>query len=101
MLPRQVDSLAVQEDQGQSDRQGQDNDQGQTLQPAPENWQQLLVDLQARVMRQEEEICLLSQQQVLVGNILPEAPPVTVPTVELPPEAENKWEPLYERFNCL
>ena len=54
MIPRQTDSPAGQEDQGQNNRQGQENDQNQIPQPAPDNWQQLFTDLQARVMRQEE-----------------------------------------------
>ena len=90
MIPRQTDSPAGQEDQGQNNRQGQENDQNQIPQPAPDNWQQLFNDLHARVLRQEEEIGLLRQQQVPAGNSLPEAPPVSVPTVEQLPEAGSK-----------
>ena len=98
MIPRQTDSSVGQVEQGHNDKQGQENDQNQITQPALDNWQQLFTDLQARVMRQEEEICLLRQQQVPTGKVLPEAPPAAVPKIEQPIEDGSKWEPLYERF---
>ncbi|XP_062118870.1 7-dehydrocholesterol reductase-like [Humulus lupulus] len=65
ILPGQSDPLASQEIQTKNDNQGQ------TPSPTPKNWQQGLADMQARLQRQKEEICLLRQQQVPVGNVPP------------------------------
>ena len=61
MNPGQTDTSAGQSDQGQNNNnsQGQENDQSQIPQPAPVNWQQIVSDLQAIVLRQGEELRLL------------------------------------------
>ena len=100
MNPGQTDTSAGQSDQGQNNNnsQGQENDQSQIPQLAPANWQQLFNELQATVLKQGDEICLLRQQQVPAVVSVSEAPLVSVPAAEQLPEVGNKWEPLYERF---
>ena len=72
------------------------NDQGQTPLPVPENWQQLMAEMQARLQSQDELIRIL-QQQAPSGSAAPSLPPAVVPAVQLG-EVVNRWEPLYERF---
>ena len=36
-----------------------DDDQGQTPPPVPENWQQLMADMQARLQSQDEQVRIL------------------------------------------
>ena len=73
-----------------------DDDQGQTPPPFPENWQQLMADMQARLQSQDEQIRIL-RQQAPSGSVTPSVPPVVVPVVQ-PAKVGNRWEPLYERF---
>ena len=88
----QTDMSAGQSDQGQNNNnsQGQENDQSQIPQPAPVNWQQIISDLQATMLRQGEELRLLKQQQVPAVASVSEAPPVSVPVAEHLPEVGNK-----------
>ncbi|XP_062085905.1 uncharacterized protein LOC133792012 [Humulus lupulus] len=93
MLPRQSNEPIGIENQVRS------NDQGQNPPPAPENWQQMLGDMQARLQRQGEEIRQLRQQHVPAGNAASEAPSAApVPVVQQQTELENRWELLYEQF---
>ena len=86
---------------GQELQASEGNNQGQAPPPSPENWQQVLADMQARSERQEEEIRLLRQQQVPAGNLQSTVPAVLqpeVPVVVQPQAGGDRWEPLYERF---
>ena len=79
-----------------ADRSGaRDDDQGQTPPPVPENWQQLMADMQARLQSQDEHIRIL--RQAPSGSVAPAGPPALVPVVQ-PVDVGNKAEPLYERF---
>lgn len=64
--------------------------------PAPENWQELFHQMEARMLRAEAELQQLRQQ---VQKQVPEAgvQQVGVPAM-MPQVVENTREPLYERF---
>ena len=90
MHPRKSTQLA-------GTRSGTGNDdQGQIPPLVPENWQQLMADMQARLQSQDAQIRIL-RQQAPSGSAALIVPPAVVP-VEQPGEVVNKWEPLYERF---
>ena len=72
------------------------DDQGQIPPPVPENWQQLMADMQAQLQSQDEQIRIL-RQQAPSGSAAPIVPPAVVPVVQ-PGEIGNRWEPLYEWF---
>ena len=72
-----------------------EDDQGPTPLPVPENWQQLMAEMQARLQSQDELIRIL--QQAPSGSVAPIVPPALVPVVQ-PVDVGNKVEPLYERF---
>ena len=80
----------------QAGRSGaREDDQGPTPPPVPENWQQLMAEMQARLQSQDELIRIL--QQAPSGSVAPAGPPALVPVVQ-PVDVGNKVEPLYERF---
>ena len=57
------------------------DDQGQIPLPVPENWQQIMVNMQARLQSQEEQICLL-RQHVPLGSAASIVPPAVAPVVQ-------------------
>ena len=72
-----------------------EDDQGPTPPPVPENWQQLMAEMQARLQSQDEQIRIL--QQAPSGTVAPVVPPEMVPVVQ-PVDVGSRLEPLYERF---
>ena len=74
----------------------EDDTQGQDPPPAPQNWQQILAEMEARLQRTEEELRQMRQQappQVTGLPMQQAAVPVHVQST-----LENRLEPLYERF---
>ena len=74
----------------------EDDNQGQDPPPAPQNWQQILAEMEARLQRTEEELRQMRQQappQVTGLPMQQAAVPVPVQST-----LENRMEPLYERF---
>ena len=74
----------------------EDDNQGQDPPPAPQNWQQMFAEMEARLQRTEEELRQLRQQATPQVTGLP-IQQVVAP-VPVQPVVENRWEPLYERF---
>ena len=66
-----------------------DYSQGLNSSPAPQNFQQLFIDVQLRLQRKEEEIRCLKQQQVLSGNTSSFVMPGVAPVLAQP-RVENR-----------
>ena len=74
----------------------EDDNQGQDPPPAPQNWQEMFAEMEARLQRAEEELRQLRQHappQVTGLPVQQVAAPVPVQSA-----MENKREPLYEGF---
>ena len=76
--------------------QAGDDNQGQDPPPAPQNWQEILAEMEARLRKTEEELNQLRQPAPPPVTELP-PPPRVVPAL-VQPVTENRLEPLYERF---
>ena len=74
----------------------EDDNQGQDPPPAPQNWQQILTELEARLKKTEEELSQLRQQAPPQVTGLPLQQSVAPAPVQ--PVVENRLEPQYERF---
>ena len=74
----------------------EDDNQGQDPPPAPQNWQEMFAEMEARLQHTKEELRQLRQHAppqvtgLLILQVMAPAP--------VQPVVKNKWEPLYERF---
>ena len=76
--------------------QAGDDNQGQDPPPAPQNWQEILAEMEARLKRAEEELSQRRQPAPPPATELP--PPPRVVPAPVQPVTGNRLEPLYERF---
>ena len=76
--------------------QAEDDNQGQDPPPAPQNWQEILDEMAARLKKTEEELSQMRQPAPPPATELP--PPPSVVPAPVRPVTENRLEPLYERF---
>ena len=76
--------------------QAEDDNQGQDPPPAPQNWQEILAEMEARLKKTEEELSQRRQPAPPPATELP--PPPRVVPAPVQPVTGNRLEPLYERF---
>ena len=76
--------------------QAEDDNQGQDSPPAPQNWQEILAGMEARLKKAEEELSQRRQPAPPPATELP--PPPRVVPAPVQPVTGNRLEPLYERF---